>query len=524
MIHLVEKIYETGATIREPRFGLIYLRSPVAGKLKSFEIWFAGALTGGGFKEALFGLRVNGSDVVDEGSLVSLNTTNGFHNSATGLSTDVAVGDIILLDCHSMFTPGSLATPCVLVLTIDDQVHNLIGPSSSTTNHIMLFDGVDGQLAKDSDIVISTDGTLSSNSDEKIATEKATKTYADAVKSYADGLVVGLLDDRGTYDASGNTFPSSGGSGAAGAIKKGDIWNITVAGTLGGTDVHIGDWIRALVDTPGSTSGNWSILPKAGVAGATQLVDLTDVDLTGLADGDTLVWDAGSSLWVPGTPSGGGGGSGLYSPDVPYAVPSTEDDEFNAGSLNAKWLTNTNAPVTSFGVPNLMGIRPGHATQMSGLYQAVSDVDQTWRMKLFIPPTLTSNMNVGFLLRDSGTYYVTFYHSCGTSTGYFHHDYWINTNSVYSNNNFGTMPGLTSMFPPIYLEVQYVSSTKKYYYAVSVDGLSFYRFGNEGTVGGGALDRIGIFCNGDSTSSNESELVHIEWFRKLQGSYTGRNA
>lgn len=35
--------------------------------------------------------------------------------------------------------------------------------------------------------------------------------------------------------------------------------------------------------------------------GASALADLTDVDLTGLGDGDTLVWDSGTSTWVPGT-------------------------------------------------------------------------------------------------------------------------------------------------------------------------------------------------------------------------------
>lgn len=81
-----------------------------------------------------------------------------------------------------------------------------------------------------------------------------------AVKTYADGLVVGLLDDRGSYNASGNAWPSSGGSGTAGAILKGDLWYISVAGTLGGTAVSVGDTIRALVDTPGSTASNWSVL------------------------------------------------------------------------------------------------------------------------------------------------------------------------------------------------------------------------------------------------------------------------
>lgn len=82
----------------------------------------------------------------------------------------------------------------------------------------------------------------------------------NAVKTYADSLVVGLLDYRGAYDASGNTFPASGGSGTAGAILKGDTWVISVAGTLGGSAIQIGDTIIANVDTPGQTDGNWNKL------------------------------------------------------------------------------------------------------------------------------------------------------------------------------------------------------------------------------------------------------------------------
>lgn len=92
----------------------------------------------------------------------------------------------------------------------------------------------------------------------ELGSEKAAAAEA-AAKSYADALVVGLLDDRGNYDASGNTFPASGGSGAAGAIKKGDVWRISVAGTLGGVHVSVDDWVRALTDTPGQTAANWAI-------------------------------------------------------------------------------------------------------------------------------------------------------------------------------------------------------------------------------------------------------------------------
>lgn len=44
------------------------------------------------------------------------------------------------------------------------------------------------------------------------------------------------------------------------------------------------------------------------------LSSLSDIDLTGLADGDTLVWDNASSTWIPG--AGGGGGGGLTQAQV----------------------------------------------------------------------------------------------------------------------------------------------------------------------------------------------------------------
>jgi hypothetical protein len=86
-----------------------------------------------------------------------------------------------------------------------------------------------------------------------------TTALGAATKQYADSLVVGLWDDRGNHNASGNTFPSSGGSGTAGAILKGDIWTVSVAGTLGGVAVNAGDTVRALVDSPGTTSSNWAL-------------------------------------------------------------------------------------------------------------------------------------------------------------------------------------------------------------------------------------------------------------------------
>ncbi len=99
-----------------------------------------------------------------------------------------------------------------------------------------------------------------------------------AAQAYAESLVVGLWDDRGAYDASGNTYPATGGSGSAGAIRKGDIWTISVAGTLGGVAVTAGDTVRALADAPGQTAGNWAIAENnIGYVPLNRALNLSDI-------------------------------------------------------------------------------------------------------------------------------------------------------------------------------------------------------------------------------------------------------
>lgn len=89
--------------------------------------------------------------------------------------------------------------------------------------------------------------------------KSATEAFLLTVSGSGD--TSGTLNDRGQWDASGNVFPDTGdnGTGAGGTPEKGNLWQISVAGTLGGTPVQPGDWIRALVDTPGQTAGNWAI-------------------------------------------------------------------------------------------------------------------------------------------------------------------------------------------------------------------------------------------------------------------------
>jgi hypothetical protein len=143
-----------------------------------------------------------------------------------------------------------------------------------------------------------------------------------AVQSAIDSAVAGLFDLRPSYDASGNVFPSADGSGAAGAIKKGDVYPISVAGTLGGEAVQIGDAIYALVDTPGQTAGNWSKLnsnisfvPESSIHDASAKSTPVDADEFGLRDSaaswlmkkitwseiKTALWTAWGALIAAGT-------------------------------------------------------------------------------------------------------------------------------------------------------------------------------------------------------------------------------
>lgn len=84
-------------------------------------------------------------------------------------------------------------------------------------------------------------------------------TTAFVTTAVANGTI-GLLDYRGSYDASTNLFPATGGSGLAGAILKGDFYICSVGGTLDGTAVTPGDLIIAIVDTPRQTSGDWDLI------------------------------------------------------------------------------------------------------------------------------------------------------------------------------------------------------------------------------------------------------------------------
>ena len=141
-----------------------------------------------------------------------------------------------------------------------------------------------------------------------------------AAKSYADGLAISLLDDRGNFNASVNTFPTTGGSGTSGAILKGDVWRISVIASSGDLlGYGVGSSLRAIIDTPGQTAANWALLEAAfpyiaeNDSHRSQSI-VTDLASTSQYPSTKAVYDWATSTFAPGA-------SGTYEVPLTFTSP-----------------------------------------------------------------------------------------------------------------------------------------------------------------------------------------------------------
>lgn len=108
--------------------------------------------------------------------------------------------------------------------------------------------------------VIANETISKANTKTRVAT--MVKDIVASKHSIKDG---GVWVDCGPWDASGNLFPTSGGTGDTGAILKGNTFEISIPGTLVDLDgnpqaVIKGSTIRALSDVPGQTGSKWRIM------------------------------------------------------------------------------------------------------------------------------------------------------------------------------------------------------------------------------------------------------------------------
>jgi len=94
-------------------------------------------------------------------------------------------------------------------------------------------------------------------------TQLATTAF---VKATIDTNIAGLLDYRGGFTPAASSgaagFPTTGGSGTAGAILKGDAFIASANGFVATESIQSGDMIISTIDSPGQTITNWDMIQR----------------------------------------------------------------------------------------------------------------------------------------------------------------------------------------------------------------------------------------------------------------------
>jgi hypothetical protein len=180
-------------------------------------------------------------------NLTGFNNDGGW-TSNTGTVTSIAAGNG--LDFTTITTSGSitLGTPSTV--------------SDITTNSLSLNSHTHAVAGFVPSSYLDTDVTLAANSDTKVATQKAIKTYTDNIIAAANATIY-----KGAIDCSTNPdYP---------AADAGWLYRVSVAGKIGGAsgiNVQSGDMLICLVDATVSgdqatVGANWNII-QANIDGA----------------------------------------------------------------------------------------------------------------------------------------------------------------------------------------------------------------------------------------------------------------
>lgn len=152
----------------------------------------------------------------DAGNLYKVSVA-GKIGGASGVN--VEAGDTLY--CITDSTPSAnqftVGTNWVIAqVNIDGAV---TGPASATDNAIAVFNGTGGKVIKDAAVTISTDGTLAANSDAKVPTEKAVKTYVAAATPPVFGA-------SGTSHSTGLVPDPGSSAGAVKYLREDGAWQV----------------------------------------------------------------------------------------------------------------------------------------------------------------------------------------------------------------------------------------------------------------------------------------------------------
>lgn len=129
---------------------------------------------------------------------------------------------------------------------LDTHVASTSNPHSTTKSHVGLGNVDNVQQMPLS--YLDPDGYLTGNSDVKVPSQKATKSYVDGLVASIQSQIASGMVYKGTFDGS-QTIAAQGFT----IIQKGWFWKVTVAGTASGVStpsnsgVNVGDMVIANV-------------------------------------------------------------------------------------------------------------------------------------------------------------------------------------------------------------------------------------------------------------------------------------
>lgn len=173
--------------------------------------------------------------------------------------TNVELNDAVY--CKNTNAGGTQASVGADFFIVQANIDGAVtGPASAVSGNIATFNGTSGKVIQDGSISVSTDGTLASNSDSLLPTQKAVKTYADT-KVAANSAITGATKTKITYDAKGLVTAGADATTAdiADSTNKRYVTDaeLVVIGNTSGTNT--GDQTITLTgDVTGSGTGSFA--------------------------------------------------------------------------------------------------------------------------------------------------------------------------------------------------------------------------------------------------------------------------
>jgi hypothetical protein len=281
------------------------------------------------------------------------------------------------------------------------------------------------------------------------------------------------------------------------------------------------------VDLTGAANGEF-LQRVAGVWVSNPVPDDTldgdDVDTSGKANGDVLTWNSGTSAWEAAAPTGGGGGIGVDEPifggDAQPTSPNAMDDEFEAGSLDAKW-NNRNTAVLAFDAGKSrisIGGAQGAADNWRYIAQTAPSAPWKVRVKLIGVAALVNFRSLGLLVAKGTTTDKLMSIAIGSgTTNAVAVNRWTNWTTFSANvGTTLTSADVGTMGDGAILEIENDSTNLIFRWASVQNGGVKMRQIHSETIAAfmGSIAEIGIGIDNNNNTNGDIYAI-VDWFRRI---------